>query len=105
MIEAGGIHRTSLEYKIKEWNVVYIEFSNMENGVNFFQVNNESKTFALVNEPEWDDELFLGGYKEQFLTASIARLDIYSENQVSNENLPQKIRDLYIRKLFSYKNN
>ena len=102
VIECGGVI-TSLRYEIRKWNVVYIEFSNTTNGVNFFQINDDSTSFSLgKKEAKFEDELYLGGYKDQLLNATIARLDIYYEMQRSCENLPKKIRDTYISKLFSH---
>ena len=100
ILEVSGI-RSILPYRLG-WNVVYIEFSNTEKGVNIFRLNEQSINFEVKPEKIPDEEVLVGGYKEQHLKAAIARIAIYSDYQTEDENLPDKIRDLYIRRLFSH---
>ena len=99
ILEAGG-EKTSLPYQQRRWNVVYIEFSNTKDGVNVFRVNDESRNFVLKAEASMDEEILLGGYREQLLTAVVGRIAVYSNPQFVNENLPEKIRNLYLDQLF-----
>ena len=101
ILEVGGV-RSSLPYQ-DGWNVVYIEFSNVKEGINIFRLNKHFLIFEQLGEGKWDDEILVGGYKDLRLKAVIGRIAIYCEPQIAEENLPDKIRELYIRRLFSHK--
>ena len=89
----------SLPYDPNEWNTLFLELNNVEDKMGIFQLNIKSKPIKVIPTPGVRQSHF-GGWKDQYFTGAISRLDIFCHPEESKENLPEELRKLYILKKF-----
>ena len=89
----------SLPYDLHDWNTLFLEINNVEDKMGMFQLNNKSKPIKVIPTRGVRQSHF-GGWKDQYFTGTISRLDIFCHAEMSKENLPEELRKLYILKKF-----
>ena len=90
----------SLPYDLHDWNTLFLELNNVEDRIGNFQLNNKSKPIKVTPTPSGVPQLHFGGWNDQYFTGTISRLDLFVHPEMSKENLPAELRELYIFKKF-----
>ncbi len=90
----------SLPYDPNEWNTLFLELNNVEDKMGIFQLNIKSKPIKVIPAPAVRQTYF-GGWKDQYFTGTISRLDIFYHPEKSKQNLPEELRKAYIFKHFT----
>ena len=91
-----GAGAVSLPYHLHDWNILFLELNHVEDNTGIFQLNYKSKPIKVGVTQHEVPQLHFGGWKDQYFTGTIARLDIFYHPERSKENLPEKLRELYM---------
>ena len=95
-----GAGAVSIPYKISIWNILFLELNNVGDKTGIFRLNETTKPIKVAQARKGEQQLHLGGWKEQYFRGVIQRIDIFSEAEMSEEILSEDLREMYLAKNF-----
>ena len=93
-------HRYLIPYKVREWNVCYIEFNNCSTLKSRYKINDLEGTFITEHSKDPNKQIYIGGKENSYFKGVLARFDLYTNFAEENqkvENLPIGVRNAFLR--------
>ena len=101
-IQSSKTTTLSIKYKVRQWNMCYIEFNNFEETPSYYEINDQVGTFVTKTEAASDEILFIGGKKDSYyFKGTLYRFNFYIQSPYDDsENLSDTVRTSFRRQYY-----